>query len=58
MFMYMQQEMRKEEEKLAQEQEEKVKENLKKLEEIQSCTSEKTIQRLSWYYDIKCENTE
>jgi carbonic anhydrase len=54
----MQQEMRKEEEKLAQEQEEKVKENLKKLEEIQSCTSEKTIQRLSWYYDIKCENTD
>ena len=54
----LQQEIRKEEEKLAQEQEEKVKENLKKLDEIQACTNEKTIQRLSRYYGLKCESAD
>ena len=58
LLVSLQQEIRKEEEKLAQEQEEKVKENLKKLDEIQACTSEKTIQRLSRYYGLKCESAD
>eukprot|EP00250_Pteridium_aquilinum_P027597 c3528_g1_i1 orf=628-1275(+) len=45
--------MRKEEEKLAQEQEEKVKENIKKLDEIHALIRDKTIQRLSRHYGVK-----
>lgn len=47
--------MRKEEEKLAQEQEEKVKENVKKLDEIYNCIKDKIIQRLSRHYGVKFE---
>lgn len=52
---YLMQEIRKEEEKLAQEQEDKVKENIKKLDEIQICIRDKTMQRLSRYYGVRYE---
>lgn len=50
---YLMQQLRKDEEKLAQEQEEKVKENIKKLDEIINCAKDNTIQRLSRYYGLK-----
>eukprot|EP00249_Psilotum_nudum_P002994 c16320_g1_i2 orf=213-719(-) len=54
--VYLTQELRKEEEKRAREQEEKVKENIKKLDEISSCVKDNTIHRLSKYYGIKYDN--
>ncbi|KAH7442677.1 hypothetical protein KP509_03G098800 [Ceratopteris richardii] len=52
---YLMEAIRKEEEKLAQEQEEKLKENIKKLDEIHNCIKEKIIHRLSRYYGLKFE---
>lgn len=52
---YLMEVIRKEEEKLAQEQEEKVKENVKKLDEIYNCSRDRIIQRLSRYYGVKYE---
>lgn len=47
--------MRKEEEKLAEEQEVKVKENLKKLDDIYNCIRDRVIQRLSRHYGVRFE---
>lgn len=48
--LYLMQELRKEEEKLAQEQEERVTVNIKKLDMIDACMKDKTLGKLSWYY--------
>ncbi|KAI5081459.1 hypothetical protein GOP47_0004642 [Adiantum capillus-veneris] len=52
---YLMEVIRKEEEKLAQEQEEKVRENVKKLDEIHLCVKDRVVHRLSRYYGMKFE---